>query len=174
VRLYGDPVLRTPAAPVVDFDGELHQLVTDLIDTMHDEGGVGMAAPQIGVSTRVFAYDIDDVIGHVVNPRIEFVDDEEQLGPEGCLSIPDLHYDTRRRLNAVAHGFDMFGQPLRLTGSGLLARCFQHETDHLDGILFIDRLDPDARAKAVREIAAAGWNSISASQLELGFQRSLV
>jgi len=174
VRLYGDPVLRTPAAEVVEFDDELRQLVTDLIDTMHDEDGVGMAAPQIGVSRRVFVYDIDDVIGHVINPRIEYPDDAEQVGLEGCLSIPDLRYDTRRRMNAVAHGADMFGNPLRLEGSGLLARCFQHETDHLDGILFIDRLDPEARAEAIREIAAADWNSVRASEIELDFARSLV
>ena len=174
VRLYGDPVLRTPAVPVASFDGELAQLVTDLVDTMHDEDGVGMAAPQIGVSLRVFVYDIDGVIGHVINPELEFPDDEEQVGPEGCLSIPDLRYDTRRRMNVIANGVDKDGKSIRLPGSELLARCIQHETDHLDGILFIDRLSPADRADAIREIAAADWNSVRASEVELDFQRSAV
>ena len=90
IRLFGDPVLRTPAAPVTTFDAELRKLVADLTDTMHDEGGAGLAAPQLGVGLRVFTYDCDDFSGHLVNPTFDVVGDEEQLGPEGCLSIPGL------------------------------------------------------------------------------------
>ena len=88
IRLFGDPVLRTPADPVVDFDKELRTLVTDLTETLLDEGGAGLAAPQIGVGLRVFAFDVDDVVGHLINPVLHFPDEEEQDGPEGCLSIP--------------------------------------------------------------------------------------
>jgi peptide deformylase len=167
VRLYGDPVLRTPADPVVSFDARTRQLVDDLIDTMHDEGGIGMAAPQIGESARIFVYDIDGEIGHLINPRLTFPDDALQVGPEGCLSIPGLRYDTKRYLNVAADGMDMYGAPRRIVGTDLLARCIQHETDHLDGILFIDRLDDEFRAAALAEIAAAGWNSGQASSIEL-------
>ena len=145
IRLFGDPVLRTQAAEVVDFDAELHKLVKDLTDTMLDEGGAGLAAPQLGVGLRVFAFDVDDVVGHLVNPVLDFPDEEEQDGPEGCLSVPGLYFDTRRRLNVVATGVDMHGEPMQIVGTTTMARCLQHETDHLDGILAIDRatgLDP--------------------------------
>jgi peptide deformylase len=157
IRLFGDPVLRTPAEPVVDFDKELRQLVEDLTQTMQGEGGAGLAAPQIGVGLRVFAFEVDDVVGHLVNPVLDFPDDEEQDGPEGCLSIPGLYFDTKRRLNVVAKGFTGYGDPVQLVGTGLLARCVQHETDHLDGVLFIDRLDRSARKEAMRAIRAADW-----------------
>ena len=149
IRLFGDPVLRTPAEPVVDFDKELRTLVDDLFETMLDAPGRGLAAPQIGVGLRVFTYHVDaDEHGHLINPTLSFPDDEEQFGEEGCLSIPGLSWDCRRRRNVVARGFDMHGEPVTLTGSDLLARCVQHETDHLDGILFVDRLDPETRRQA--------------------------
>jgi peptide deformylase len=157
IRLFGDPVLRTPAEPVVDFDRELRRLVADLTETMRDENGAGLAAPQLGVGLRVFTFDIDDVLGHLVNPVLEFPDEQEQEGPEGCLSIPGLYFDTRRRQNVVARGLNEFGDPVQLVGEGLLARCVQHETDHLDGVLFVDRLDPQARKDAMKEIRQAEW-----------------
>ena len=157
IRLLGDPVLRSPADPVVDFDKELRTLVTNLIDTMCDEGGAGLAAPQLGVSLRVFAFDVDDVVGHLVNPVLEFPDEEEQDGPEGCLSIPGVYVDTKRRQNAVAKGFNQHGDPVQIVGSGMMARCVQHETDHLDGIVFLDRLDAARRKEAMREIRASEW-----------------
>lgn len=157
VRLFGDPILRARAAEVTEFDRELQQLVTDLTDTMHDDGGVGMAAPQIGVGLRVFVYDTQDAAGHLVNPQWEVVGDEEQVGPEGCLSIPGVRYDTRRALRVRATGVDMRGAPVEFTAEGLLARCVQHETDHLDGVLFIDRLDPAARKDAMRTIRESDW-----------------
>ena len=157
IRLFGDPVLRTTADAVVDFDKELRKLVKDLTETLLDEGGAGLAAPQIGVGLRVFAFDVDDTVGHLVNPQLHFPDEEEQEGPEGCLSIPGIYVDTKRRLNVVATGFNEYGDPVRLVGSGLMARCCQHETDHLDGVLFLDRLDAAARKDAMRQIREAPW-----------------
>jgi peptide deformylase len=162
IRLFGDPVLRTPAEPVVDFDAELRKLVADLTDTMREQNGVGLAAPQLGVGLRVFTFDVDDVVGHLVNPVLDFPDEEEQDGQEGCLSIPGIYFDTKRRMNVVAKGFTAHGDPIQIVGTGLMARCFQHETDHLDGVLFIDRLDPEARKAAMREIRQADWYDESA------------
>ena len=156
IRLFGDPVLRTPAAPVETFDKELRTLVADLTDTMMDAPGVGLAAPQIGVSLRVFTYWVDDVVGHLINPSLD-LSDEEELGEEGCLSLPGLTYDTMRALRVVATGMNMHGEPVVIEGSELLARCVQHETDHLDGILFIDRLDTVARKAAMKEIRESEW-----------------
>jgi peptide deformylase len=157
VRLFGDPVLRTPAAAVTTFDAELRRLVADLTDTMHEEGGVGLAAPQLGVGLRVFAYDCGGFSGHLVNPTFEPVGDEEQFGLEGCLSIPAMYWDCRRHLHVVARGFDMYGEPVTVEGSEMLARCIQHEVDHLDGVLFVDRLDPETRKRAMAEIRSAAW-----------------
>jgi peptide deformylase len=156
IRLFGDPVLRTPAEPVRDFDAELRRLVKDLTDTMLEAPGLGLAAPQIGVGLRVFTYNVDDVIGHLINPVLQLSDDQE-VDEEGCLSFPGLQYPTERAHGVVATGFDMHGEPVTVQGAGQLARCVQHETDHLDGILFIDRLDPAQRKLAMKEIRAAEW-----------------
>lgn len=157
IRLFGDPVLRTRADQVVDFDKELRKLVKDLTATLLDEGGAGLAAPQIGVGLRVFAFDVDETVGHLINPELHFPDEEEQDGPEGCLSIPGIYIDTKRRQNVVATGVNQHGEPVRLVGTGLMARCVQHETDHLDGVLFLDRLDPKARKEAMKQIREAPW-----------------
>ena len=157
IRLFGDPVLRTPAAPVETFDKELRTLVADLTDTMMDAPGVGLAAPQIGVSLRVFTYWVDDVVGHLINPILD-LSDEQELGEEGCLSLPGLTYDTVRALRVVAKGMNMHGEPVVIEGSELLARCVQHETDHLDGILFIDRMDREQRKLALKAIREAEWS----------------
>lgn len=157
IRLFGDPILKTPADPVVTFDKELRKLVKDLTDTLLDQGGAGLAAPQIGVGLRVFVFDVDDVVGHLVNPVLEFPDEEEQDGPEGCLSIPGVYVDTKRRQNVVATGANEHGEPVRLVGTGMMARCAQHETDHLDGVLFVDRLDASRRKDAMKQIRAAEW-----------------
>ena len=156
IRLFGDPVLRTPAEPVTDFDAELRRLVTDLSDTMQDAPGLGLAAPQIGVGLRVFTYFVDDELGHLINPDLDLSQDEE-TDDEGCLSFPGLAYPAKRSYGVVAKGFNMHGEPVTIEGSGLLARCIQHETDHLDGILFIDRLDAEQRKLAMKEIRAAEW-----------------
>ncbi len=167
IRLFGDPVLYARAAEVVDFDKELRNLVRDLLDTMAAEGGAGLAAPQLGVSLRVFTYRRDDVTGadltgdevtgHLVNPTFDVLGDEMQDGPEGCLSIPGLSWDCRRHLRVVARGLDQHGEPIEVHGTERLARAIQHETDHLDGVLFIDRLDPEIRKQAMREIRQARW-----------------
>lgn len=157
IRLFGDPVLRTPADPVVDFDKQLRKLVKDLVETMQDEEGAGLAAPQLGVGLQVFAFDVDDVVGHLINPVLSFPDDEEQDGPEGCLSIPGVYVDTKRRQNVVAQGFNEFGDPIQVVGSGLMSRCVQHETDHLAGVLFLDRLDAAGRKDAMKQIRASEW-----------------
>ncbi len=156
IRLFGDPVLRTPASPVVDFDRELRRLVQDLTDTMLDAPGAGLAAPQIGVGLRVFTWYVDGEVGHLVNPDLT-LSEETQDGEEGCLSIPDLTFDCRRALRVVARGFDMHGEPVTIEGSELLARAIQHETDHLDGILFVERLDPETRKAAMRAIRESDW-----------------
>jgi peptide deformylase len=156
IRLLCDPVLRTPAEPVHDFDAELRKLVKDLTETMLEAPGVGLAAPQIGVGLRVFVYNIDDVLGHLINPTLRLSEDEE-TDDEGCLSFPGLQYPTPRAYGVVARGFNMHGEPVILDGTGQLARCVQHETDHLDGVLFIDRLDPAQRKLAMKEIRAAEW-----------------
>jgi len=157
IRLFGDPVLRTPAEPVIDFDKEIRALVRDLTETMLDAPGVGLAAPQIGVGLRVFTYCVDDEPGHLINPILA-LGDEEQDGEEGCLSFPGLSYPTKRAWSVVAKGQDMHGEPVTIEGTELLARCVQHETDHLDGILFIDRLDRAQRKLAMKEIREADWS----------------
>ena len=166
IRLFGDPVLRTEAAPVVDFDRELRQLVKDLTDTMMDAPGAGLAAPQIGVGLRVFTYWIDGELGHLVNPDLD-LSSEMQDGEEGCLSFPGLRFDTPRALRVVAKGFNQFGEPVTIEGSELMARCIQHETDHLDGILFIDRLDRTQRKLAMKAIREAEWAGGPAPQVKL-------
>jgi peptide deformylase len=156
IRLFGDPVLTTRAVEVVDFDKELRRLVDDLTDTMRDAPGAGLAAPQIGVGLRVFTWHVDGELGHLVNPGLS-LSEEEQDGPEGCLSIPDLTFDCKRAMSVVATGQNMYGEPVTVEGSQMLARAIQHETDHLDGVLFIDRLDRETRKEAMRAIREAEW-----------------
>ena len=134
-------MLRTPAEPVRDFDAELRRLVKDLTETMLDAPGAGLAAPQIGVGLRVFTYHVDDhEPGHLINPSLDLSKEEDE-DDEGCLSFPGLVYPVKRAWGVVAKGFNMHGDPVTIEGTELLARCIQHETDHLDGILFIDRMD---------------------------------
>ncbi|HEY6795520.1 MAG TPA: peptide deformylase [Kineosporiaceae bacterium] len=161
IRLFGDPVLRTPAEPVTTFDKELRTLVKDLEETMLDAPGAGLAAPQIGVSLRVFTYYVEGVLGHLVNPDLD-LSDELQEGEEGCLSFPGIFNDTPRALSMVAKGFTMHGEPVTIEGSHLLARAVQHETDHLNGILFIDRMDRDQRKLALKAIREAEWSGAPA------------
>lgn len=157
IRLYGDPVLRTPAAEVVDFDKELRTLVRDLWDTMDKNGGAGLAAPQLGVGLRVFTYHCDGSAGYLVNPGFEVVGEEVRFDREGCLSVPGLSWDCGRYDHVVARGWNVHGEPVEVEGTQLLARCVQHEVDHLDGVLFVDRLDEGTRERALREIERAEW-----------------
>ncbi len=152
IREIGDPVLRTPSDDVTAFDGWLAALVRDLEETVDHPGRAGVAAPQIGVDVRAFSYNIDGVIGHMVNPVIVERSEEIQDGDEGCLSVPGIWAPTVRSLRCVAEGFDVDGAPLRIEGEGLMARALQHEVDHLDGKLFLDRLTGDARKAAFRAL----------------------
>lgn len=161
VRLFGDPVLTTPAVEVETFDKELRKLVKDLTDTMLDAPGAGLAAPQIGVPLRVFVWDVDEQLGHLVNPTLD-LSSELQDGDEGCLSFPELRYNTPRAMRAVAKGFNMHGEPVVIEGTEFLARALQHETDHLDGVLFIDRLSPEDRKLAMKEIRESDWFGFAA------------
>ncbi|GAA0463709.1 peptide deformylase 1 [Paractinoplanes deccanensis] len=162
IRTVGDPVLRRVADPVTTFDAELGKLVRDLKQTLAKSRGAGLAAPQIGVGLRVFAINPDlpgneTKLDHLVNPVLEFPDEQEQDGPEGCLSIPGIFLDTKRRLNVAAKGYTKHGDPVQVVGAGLLARCIQHETDHLDGVLFIDRQDEAGRERLMATLRQAAW-----------------
>lgn len=149
-------MLVTPSVEVVDFDKELRTLVADLTETMLDAPGAGLAAPQIGVPLRVFVWDIDEALGHLINPSLD-LSEELQEGEEGCLSFPELRYETPRAMRVVAKGWNMYGEPIMVEGSEMLARALQHETDHLNGILFIDRLSKADRKEAMKEIRESEW-----------------
>jgi peptide deformylase len=151
IRLFGDPVLRTEADPVTTFDRYLRDLVADLEDTVRVPGRAGVAAPQIGVSLRVFSYNVAGQVGHLVNPVLSGFDGEQD-DEEACLSLPGLGYPTRRAQSVTARGFDQHGEPLIIEGTGFLARALQHETDHLSGTLYIDTLKGDVRRQALREL----------------------
>ena len=162
IRVFGDPVLRTPVDEVVDFDATLVRLVEDMFASMYAAEGVGLAANQIGVGLSVFVYDCVDAsdvrhVGSVVNPVLVSAGGEVDDDYEGCLSIPGLHFDTERASYAAVEGVDVTGAPVRVVGDGMLARCLQHETDHLSGLLFVDRLRGRAKRKAMREVMAADW-----------------
>jgi len=160
IRFFGDPVLTTPAAPVLHFDKELRRLIKDLTETMLDAPGAGLAAPQIGVPLRVFVWDVDEELGHLINPTLD-LSEEMQEGEEGCLSFPELRYPTPRAMRAVARGFNMYGDPVIIEGTEFLARALQHETDHLDGILFIDKLSAEDRKLAMKEIRESEWFNLA-------------
>ncbi|MBW7474164.1 peptide deformylase [Paenibacillus oenotherae] len=137
-----DSVLREKAITVTKYNANLHKLLQDMAETMYDAEGVGLAAPQIGISKRVIVVDVGDDHGliEMVNPEI--VEQEgEQLGPEGCLSIPDLNGDVRRAQRIKIKGFDRNGAPFEMEATDFLARAFQHEVDHLNGVLFTDIAD---------------------------------
>jgi peptide deformylase len=158
IRLFGDPVLRSTADPVVVAPGDpkLHGLVEDLIDSVTPPGRAGVAAPQIGVGLRAFSYNIDGDIGYVLNPVLE-VSGEPELVDEGCLSVPGFFFPRMRYPFARVTGVDAAGEPVEVSGDGLMAQALQHETDHLDGKLYIEGLDPDTKREAMREIRSADW-----------------
>jgi len=172
IRQVGDPVLRTRTDPVPRFDDALRAICNDMFETMYDAPGVGLAANQIGLSLRLFVYDVGpeeeggpDRIGIVANPRITELgglDPREPGDPdwtdddEGCLSVKGLSFLTPRWSSATVTGQDAFGEPVTVTGTGLLARCLQHETDHLDGKLYLDRLVGEQKAAARRALSPGG------------------
>ena len=153
IRVVGDPVLRTPCEPIREIDARVKALVEDLLETVDADGRAGLAANQIGVGLRAFSWNIDDEIGYVLNPRlVEVSTDEYQDGDEGCLSVPGLWFPTRRAWYARVVGEDLDGREVVVEGTELMARCLQHECDHLDGMLFLDRLERAERKKAMRAI----------------------
>jgi peptide deformylase len=151
LRLHGDPVLRTTCDPVTRFDAATSQLVDDLLENVLLPGRAGLAAPQIGVSLAAFSYNVDGQHGYLINPVIVEATGEYD-GPEGCLSLPGITADTLRAMRTVVTGTDRRGDPLIIAGTGELARCLQHETDHLNGILYIDRLTGQHRKDALRQL----------------------
>ncbi|WP_314688153.1 peptide deformylase [uncultured Bifidobacterium sp.] len=154
IRVVPDPVLRTPCDPVRGITPAVRRLVEDLVDTVNDPGRAGLSANQVGVSLRVFSYNIDGRVGYVINPVIEELRGE-QYGDEGCLSLPGLWYGTRRADYARCRGIDLDRHAVVLEGRGVMGRMIQHECDHLDGHVFIDRLEKDERRAAMRLMRSA-------------------
>jgi peptide deformylase len=154
LRLLGDPVLRTACDPVTRFGEATGRLVDDLMETVLLPGRAGLAAPQVGISLAVFSYNVDGQHGYVINPLVVETTGEYD-GPEGCLSIPGLTADTRRAMQTVVTGVDRHGDPVTVAGTGELSRALQHETDHLRGVLFIDRLTGQRRKDALAQIRQA-------------------
>ncbi len=157
IRLFGDPVLKTRASEIVDIDEGVHALVRDLVETVELPGRAGVAAPQIGVGLRAFSYNVDGEIGYILNPVLVEVSGEPELTGEGCLSVPGLWHDVMRYPHAKVAGIDLDGNELVLEGDGLMAQALQHETDHLDGMLYLDRLDKERRRVALREVRESDW-----------------
>ena len=158
IRVIGDPILRTECDWITDIDDGVRSLVQDLLETVDMEGRAGLAAPQIGVGLRAFSWNIEGEIGYVLNPRLVQVSTEEyQDGEEGCLSVPGLWYPTERAWYAKVEGIDLNREPVVIEGEGLMARMLQHETDHLEGKVYIDRLDRATRRRALRDIRNAGF-----------------
>ena len=153
IRLIGDPVLRTTCDQVVRFDDALTRLVTDLIDTVREPGRAGLAANQIGSTLAAFSYNVDGKLGYVINPVLAEMTGEQE-GLEACLSIPRISAVRYRAEHAVVTGVDVRGEPVTVAGHGELARCLQHETDHLHGEFYIDKLDGDERAIVMRRLRA--------------------
>ena len=152
IRIVGDPVLRTPCDDITAIDAGVRGLIEDLVETVDLEGRAGLAANQIGVNLRAFSYNVDDETGYVINPRIVELSDDYQDDDEGCLSVPGLWFPTRRSWYARVVGTDLDGKEVEVEGTEVMARCLQHEVDHLDGMLFLDRLERNVRKKAMRAV----------------------
>jgi peptide deformylase len=165
IRMIGDPVLRTPAAEVTEYGPDLARLVRNMAETMHSVNGAGLAAPQVGVGLRVFTYAVDGAEGHVINPELTFSDGLQTGDQEGCLSVPGIGFALPRASEVQLRGFDLTGAPIHFDAEGMLARCFQHETDHLDGRLYIDRLEGEDRRAAMRTIRHSRYNAVTSQTL---------
>jgi len=157
IRLLGDPVLKTVSDPIGVVDDRIRGLIDDLLDSVRPPGRAGVAASQIGVNLRAFSYNIDGSIGYVLNPTLVEVSGEPALVDEGCLSVPGLWYPTKRYPFARVVGTDLDGNPVELSGTGVMAQALQHETDHLDGLLYLDRLDKENRRAAMKEVRESTW-----------------
>ncbi|HEX9697107.1 MAG TPA: peptide deformylase [Actinomycetota bacterium] len=152
IRIWGDPVLRTKAQPVEAFDDALRRLADDMLETMRAAPGVGLAAPQVGVDRRLFVFDSGERSGAMCNPAVTWASEETQESEEGCLSIPEVYFPVVRAMHVRVEARDVHGNSIVEEVSGFEARIFQHEIDHLDGILFVDRLDDETRKEAMRAI----------------------
>ena len=157
IRLFGDPVLKTVCDPVVEFDEGVKALVADLVDSVQLPGRAGVAANQIGATLRVFSYNVDGQVGYLINPEVVEVRGEKELVGEGCLSVPGLWFETARYPWARAVGYDVDGNQVEVEGDGVLAQALQHETDHLNGFLYLDRLEKDTRREAMKQVRESDW-----------------
>ena len=157
IRLFGDPVLRSACDPITPGDQRVAGLIDDLIETVKVPGRAGLAANQIGVGQRAFSYNIDGEVGYIINPVIVELSGEPELVDEGCLSVPGFFFPRRRYPIARVEGIDLDGNPVQLSGEGLMAQALQHEVDHLDGHLYIEGLAPETKKEAMRLIRMAPW-----------------
>lgn len=157
IRLFGDPVLKTVSDPVRVFDAKIRALGQDLVETTLLPGRAGVAAPQIGINLRAFSYHVDGVSGCIFNPEIVELSGELRLVEEGCLSVPGLWHKTPRYEFARVRGLDDQGNEIELSGTGLMAQALQHECDHLDGLLYLDRLEPEERKLAMQALRKTDW-----------------
>ena len=157
IRLFGDPVLKTVSAPVEQIDDRVRALVDDLLDSVRLPGRAGVAASQIGVNLRVFSYNVDGEVGYIINPEIVELSGEVESIDEGCLSVPGLWHKTPRYSYARVRGIDLDGNEIELSGDGLMAQALQHETDHLDGLLYLDRLEKEERRAAMKAVRESDW-----------------
>jgi peptide deformylase len=157
IRLFGDPVLKTVSDPIGEIDDRVRGLVDDLLDSVKVPGRAGVAAAQIGVNLRAFSYNVDGEVGYVLNPVLVETSGEPELVDEGCLSVPELWFKTARYPYAKVRGIDLDGMEVEVSGTGVLAQALQHETDHLDGLLYLDRLDKPSRREAMRQVRDSTW-----------------
>ncbi len=157
IRLFGDPVLRTVCEPITEITEGVRQLVDDLCETVAFDGRAGLAATQIGYTSRAFSLHIDGKVSYVLNPEIVALEGEPVPTGEGCLSVPDLWFPVLRYPRATVRGTDLAGQEVVISGEGLLAQALQHECDHLDGKLYISRLGREDRGEAMRQIRTSHW-----------------
>lgn len=157
VRLFGDPILRSACDPVRPGDPRAAVLVADLLENVQLPGRAGLAANQIGVGLRAFSYNVDDEVGYIINPVIAELGGAPELVDEGCLSVPGFYFPRLRHPFARVTGVDLDGNPVELSGTGVMAQALQHEVDHLDGHLYIEGLEPDAKREAMRAIRLAPW-----------------
>ena len=157
IRRFGDPVLRSACDPIRVGDPRAIALIDDLLETVRVPGRAGLAANQIGVGLRAFSYNIDDEVGYIINPVLVEASGEAELVDEGCLSVPGFYFPRMRLPYARVTGVDLDGNAVELSGTGVMAQALQHETDHLDGHLYIEGLTPEVKREAMRLIRLAPW-----------------
>lgn len=157
IRLFGDPVLKTKTDEIGVIDERARALIQDLLDSVDMPGRAGVAANQIGVGLRAFSYNVNGVVGYIINPVLVETSGDAELVDEGCLSVPGLWFKTKRYTHAKAVGIDLDGNEIVLEGDGLMAQMLQHECDHLDGFVYLDRLDKESRKEAMRQVRESSW-----------------